>query len=50
MIGVESVVDRYDITHLNIIEEVEETHAVLRKKLVDHYCYNYQNQNIRWSK
>ena len=50
MIGVEAVVDRYDITHLNVIEEVEETHAVLRKKLVDHYCYNYQNQNIQWLK
>ena len=50
MIGVEAVVDRYDITHLNVIEEVEETHAVLRKKLVDHYCYNYKNKNIRWLK
>ena len=49
-IGFNAVQLNYRIAHTDEEEEVEDTHAFLRKKLITHFCFQYQNKKIRWLK
>ena len=50
LIGIDAVEAKYDIAHTDEVEEVEDTHAFMRIKLVEHFYYKYRNKKIRWLK
>ena len=50
LIGIDAVEYNYLIAHTDVEEEIEDTHAFLRSKLIDHFNYKYKNKKIRWLK
>ena len=50
LIGIDAVEYNYRIAHADEEEEIEDTHAYLRTKLVGHFCFKYKNKKIRWLK
>ena len=48
LIGFNAVIHNYAITHLDIEEEIEPTQETLRRRLIDHFGYCYQKNEINW--
>ena len=48
LIGFNAVIHNYAITHLDIEEEIKSTQETLRRRLIDHFGYCYQKNEINW--
>ena len=48
LLGINAVAHQYAIVHSDVEEEIEVTHAGLRKQLIDHFFYCYQKKEIEW--
>ena len=50
LIGAVAVEDRFRIVHGECDTEYESSYITLQKKLVDHYLWKYQRNQIQWLK
>ena len=48
LIGFNVNIHNYAITHLDIEEKIEPTQETLRRRLIDHFGYCYQKNEINW--
>ena len=48
LIGFNAVMNNYAITHHDVEEEVEITQETLRRRLIEHFGYCYQRNEINW--
>jgi hypothetical protein len=48
LMGIRAVEDRYQIVHDDMEEEIENTHASLRRKLIDHYYFMWTRKKLMW--
>ena len=48
LIGFDAAIHNYAITHLDIEEKIEPTQETLRRRLIDHFGYCYQKNEINW--
>ena len=48
LIGINAVINNYAITHCDIEEEIEPTQETLRRRLIEHFGYCYQRNQIHW--
>jgi hypothetical protein len=49
-IGIDAVANNYRIVHGEVEEEIEPTHASLKMKLIEHFCYKFKGNEIKWLK
>jgi hypothetical protein len=50
IIGIDAVANNYRIVHGEVEEEIEATHAGLKMKLIEHFCYKFKRNEIKWLK
>jgi hypothetical protein len=49
-IGIDAVANNYRIVHGEVEEEIEPTQASLKMKLIEHFCYKFKRNEIKWLK
>ena len=50
LVGIKAVAHNYSIVHGDEVEEIEPTHASLKVKLIEHFCYKNRRNEIKWLK
>lgn len=50
LMGINAVTNNYRIVHGEDEEEFDSTHASLKAKLIEHFCYKFRKNLIKWLK